>query len=30
MPFVEEGAEEPTPNKYNIVLKLPKDSLSGC
>ena len=29
MPFVEEGAEEPTPNKYNIDLKLPNDASSG-
>jgi len=29
MPFVEEGAEEPTPNKYNIDPNLPKDASSG-
>ena len=29
MPFVEEGAEKPTPNKYSIDLKLPQDASSG-
>ena len=29
MPFVEEGAEKPTPNKYSIDLKLPEDASSG-
>ena len=29
MSFVEEGAENPTPNKYSIDLKLPKDSSSS-